>query len=187
MEYQAASIRPLLWIAVLLGASGFPLQQSVVLADEADTETTSEAVKAPIRLPEARARARLLHETIHGALQVVHRDFFDEDESHAIPSRSLEDVFAELARSHHVTIRWISVNTDAMNIDNEPTSPFEKTAAQELAKGQPEHEAVEQDQYRFAGAIRLSSRCLKCHVPHRTNTNDRMAGLVISIPVEQEK
>ncbi|UUO07811.1 DUF3365 domain-containing protein [Blastopirellula sp. J2-11] len=187
MKYQAACIRPLLGIAFLLGASRFPLQQGAVLADEANTEITSQAAKASIPLPEARARARLLHETIHGALQVVHRDFFDEDESHAIPSRSLEDVFAELARSHHVTIRWISVNTDAMNIDNEPTSPFEKIAAKQLAKGQPEHEAVEQNQYHFAGAIRLSSRCLKCHVPHRTNTNDRKAGLVISMPVEQEK
>ncbi|NQV25336.1 MAG: hypothetical protein HQ518_13320 [Rhodopirellula sp.] len=39
---------------------------------------------------EARGRARLLHETIHGVLQVMHRDFFREDEGLKIPSQSLD-------------------------------------------------------------------------------------------------
>jgi hypothetical protein len=29
----------------------------------------------------------------------------------------------------------------------------------------------------------LSSECLKCHLPNRTSTKDRAAGLVITMPV----
>lgn len=153
-----------------------------------ETVVAAQAVPAPtITANEARGRARLLHEMIHGALQVMHRDFFDEEESHAIPSRSLEDVFAELARGQQVSVRWISVNTNAMNVDNEPQSLFEKAAAKVLAAGKPEHDQVESGRYNYAGAIRLSSRCLKCHVPNRKNTDSRIAGLIISMPVAEEK
>ncbi|PQO30162.1 DUF3365 domain-containing protein [Blastopirellula marina] len=149
-----------------------------------DVDTTK---ATPPSVAEARVRARLLHEMVHGALQVMHRDFFDEEESHAIPSRSLEDVFVELQRGHRVSVRWISVNTNAMNVDNEPQSLFEKAAAKQLAQGKPEHDAVDQGRYQYAGAIRLSSRCLKCHVPNRTSTDSRTAGLIISMPVAEEK
>jgi hypothetical protein len=37
----------------------------------------------------------------------MHRDFFREDEKLTIPSRSLEDVFRELTRSHGVELRWL--------------------------------------------------------------------------------
>ncbi|MCC9605562.1 DUF3365 domain-containing protein [Blastopirellula sp. JC732] len=168
-------------LALLLSIAGLA---AATIADES-SEQASPA--PPVRIEEARSRARLLHETLHGTLQVMHRDFFDEEESHAIPSRSLEDVFAELERSHHVKIRWISVNTNAMNIDNEPKSPFEKLAAKELAEGKPEHDSVDNGRYQYAGAIRLASRCLKCHVPNRKSTESRIAGLVISMPIAEEK
>ncbi len=146
------------------------------------------AVATPT-VDEARDRARILHETIHGALQVVHRDFFDEDAVHTLPSQSLEDVFLELERSFGVSIRWISVNAKAMNTDHEPSDDFEKTAAKELSAGKQEYEsyragdAEEPGVYRHAGKIRLASQCLKCHVPNRTSTEDRLAGLTISMKV----
>ena len=136
---------------------------------------------------EARGRARLLHETVHGALQVMHRDFFREDENLTIPSRSLEDVFREMTRSYGVELRWLAVNTDAMNVDHKPRTVFEKNAVKELASGKEEYESSDDGVYRHAGVIRLSSQCLKCHVPNRTSTKDRTAGLVITMPVQEKQ
>lgn len=137
----------------------------------------------PATIAEARGRSRVLHETMHGVLQVMHRDFFREDEGLAIPSRSLEDVFKELARSYDVQLRWLAVNADAMNVDNEAKTEFERNAVKELAAGKQEFEATTGDTYRYAGAVRLASQCLKCHVPRRTSTADRTAALVISMPL----
>jgi hypothetical protein len=39
---------------------------------------------------------------VRGALQIMHRDFFDEENAHAIPSASLEDVFHEMGKSYDV-------------------------------------------------------------------------------------
>ncbi|MEQ8789812.1 MAG: DUF3365 domain-containing protein [Pirellulaceae bacterium] len=141
---------------------------------------------APSAVLEARSRARVLHETIHGALQVMHRDFFDEEQGRVIPSRSLEDVFHELERSHHVTVRWMSVNTSAMNVDHEPQTEFEKNAAKALASGRKQYEEIARDGYQYAGLIRLSSRCLKCHVPNRTSTEDRAAALTITMSLSEK-
>ncbi len=138
---------------------------------------------------EARARSRILHETIHGALQVMHRDFFDEENIHTIPSRSLEDVFLELERTYGVSLRWISVNAKALNVDHEPSDEFEKKAAQQLSSGEKEYETVEPAcddkpaKYRHVGAIRLASQCLKCHLPNRRSNQDRLAGLAITMDV----
>jgi hypothetical protein len=140
---------------------------------------------SPATAAEARGRSRLLHEAIHGTLQVVHRDFFLGDESITIPSRSFEDVFRELARSHSVDVRWLIVNADALNVDHEPHSEFEKQAAKSLGAGKQEFDSVENGVFRYAGAIRLSSQCLKCHVANRTSTKDRAAGLVISMPLRK--
>jgi len=139
---------------------------------------------APATVGEARIRARILHETIHGALQVVHRDFFREDEGLTIPSRSLEDVFRELTRSHDVQVRWLAVDTDAMNVDHNPKTDFEKAAVKALTAGKDEFEIQEAGAYRHVGRIRLSSQCLKCHLPQRTSTDDRAAGLMISMPLK---
>jgi hypothetical protein len=145
--------------------------------------TTGTEEDLPTTVLEARGRARLLHETMHGVLQVVHRDFFRDDQRLSIPSRSLEDVFKELERGSQVKMHWLAVNADAMNVDNNPRDDFEKDAVQALASGKPEFEAFEGNVYRFAGPIRLASQCLKCHVPRRTSTEDRTAGLVISMPL----
>ncbi len=142
----------------------------------------AEAVLPPSQ-QEARIRARVLYETIHGALQVMHRDFFDPTQRLSIPSRSLEDVFKELARSWQVNVHWLAVNAEPMNVDNKPRDDFEREAVKQLAAGKAEHEGLEDNLYRFAGSIRLSSQCLKCHLPQRTSTEDRFAGLVISMRI----
>jgi Protein of unknown function (DUF3365) len=153
-------------------------------ADDGVEDHAAVRDNAPTTIAEARGRARILHETLHGALQVMHRDFFREDEGAAIPSRSLEDVFLELARSYDIDVRWLAVNTDAMSIDHVPQDEFEKNAVKALASGKLEFEASQDDVYRHAGLIRLASQCLKCHAPRRTTTEDRAAALVITMPLK---
>jgi hypothetical protein len=156
---------------------------STMGADEAQPNRLSNSVDVPVTVDEARARARLLHETIHGTLHVVHRDFFDEDDAHAIPSASLEDVFHELTRSFGVEVKWLNVHTDLLNVDHQPQGRFEKNAVKALAEGRQNFEATERGEFRYAGRIRLSSQCLKCHLKNRTTNDDRAAGLLISIPL----
>lgn len=149
-----------------------------------DEVIPASAIAPPGTIAEARARAMLLHETIAGALQVMHRDFFDEEDVRAIPSASLEDVFHELLKSHDVTVRWLIVDTDVVNVDHEAQDSFEENAAKSLAKGQPRFETIEEGRYRYAGPIRLASQCLKCHVKDRTSTDERTAGLLIAMPLQ---
>ncbi len=110
----------------------------------------------------------LLHEMVRGALQIMHRDFFDEENSHAIPSASLEDVFHEMGKSYDVQMKWLTVNTDLVNVDHQAKSAFEKAAVKELAAGKQMAEKIEERSYQYAGAIRLGSQCLKCHVQRRS-------------------
>lgn len=148
-------------------------------------EVQSNQKYLPATADEARVRARILHETIHGSLQVMHRDFFREDESITIPSHSLEDVFKELERGHGIKIRWLAVNAKAMNIDNEAKTDFEKEAVKVLSDGNPEYDQIKDNRFHYAGSIRLASQCLKCHLPQRTSNKDRTAGLVISMSLKK--
>ena len=140
----------------------------------------------PRTVVEARDRSKLLYETIRGVLQVVHRDLFDDEDTFAIPSRSMEDVFDELESSHGVEVRWLTVNADVLNVDHKPRDAFEKAAVKALAAGSRQFEKTEANVYRYAGPIRLASQCLKCHVKLRTSTEDRTSGLVISMPLESK-
>ena len=137
-------------------------------------------------LEEARGRARLLHETIHATLQIVHHRYFREDEGIPVPAFTLKSVFAELATQSKVKLRWLAVNAQAMSVDHEPQDEFEREAAKALAAGQEEFELAEQDVYRHAAAITLKSECLKCHLPNRKSTEPRLAGLVISMPIRAD-
>jgi hypothetical protein len=172
--------------AMALAPPGVTTQpsQRAEAADEAEKSPPHRDGDAP-SVREARARARLLHEMIHGALQVMHRDFFRSDEGLQIPSRSLEDVFVELERSHGVAVRWLAVNADAMSVDHVPRDEFEKRAVGQLASGKSEFDSVEGDSFRYAGSIRLSARCLKCHVPLRSSNKERAAAVVIIIPLKK--
>ncbi len=166
-------------LLVFLSAPGVDALQSD--DEESAPEAAGPADDLPATLEEARGRARLLHETIHGTLQVMHRDFFDPDDGDRIPSASLEDVFEELAQNRGVEIRWLGVNATTMDIDHEPRDDFERDAVSALSAGDEEFEAVEDGRYRRVGVIVLHNVCLKCHVPARTHLEDRAAGLAITM------
>jgi hypothetical protein len=139
---------------------------------------------ADARLAEARLRSRLLHEVIHGALQVVHRDFFRDEQSRHIPSASLEDVFEEVERTWQVKIKWLAVNAQIMSVDHRPKTPFDRLAVREIADGREMVEASGEGVYQYAGKVVLGNSCLKCHVPDRTSLEDRKAALVITMPLD---
>lgn len=174
------------WTSVRYGLVllGLALAWSARPAQHAGAEEPE--APAPPTVTEARQRARLLHETIHGALQVMHRDFFREDEKVKIPSRSLEDVFSELAKSHQVEVRWLAVNAEAMSVDHKPQTDFDQSAVHAIAAGKAEYDEHDAARYQYAGAIRLGSQCLKCHLPNRKSTEDRQAALVLSFPLENK-
>jgi hypothetical protein len=144
-------------------------------------EPNDVAAEAP-SAEEARARARLLHETVHATLQYVHHEYYREDEGLKIPAATLGRVFRELAERQKVQLRWLAVDGEAMNTDHKPQDEFEKQAAAAIASGKDEYEQVESGMYRRAAAITLGSECLKCHFPTRKSSEDRSAGLIIAIP-----
>ena len=132
---------------------------------------------APTTLDEARSRARLLWEVTKGSLQVIHRDFFHEETHKAIPSAALDDVFAEMQKTFQVRMKWLNAGTDIVTTDHQPVGELEMKAAQAIGRGTMFVEQYQQGQYQLAGAIRLRSQCLKCHLRGRNSTDDRSAGL----------
>ena len=160
-----------------------PSSRSTAATEASEADGTSEYT--PATVAEARSRARILHEALHGALQVMHRDYFREDEGLVLPSRSLEDVFSELASTYGVELRWIAVDLRAMNVDNDPETEFEKEAVRILKSGKDEYEAATGDEYRFVGKIQLSATCLACHASRRSSNDPRSAGLVITMPLKK--
>lgn len=135
----------------------------------------------------ARQQARLLHETYESTLQALHRRYFKDDGRMPVPSRVLDEVFADLSLRTNIKARWMAVNAQVMTLGHEPQDDFEKQAARELAKGQDEFERVEKGVYRHAGSISLFASCLKCHAPAPMNpTVHRVAALVINVPVKQD-
>lgn len=139
-----------------------------------------------VTVKEARGQARLLHSALHTTLLAVHRQYYREDEKLPIPSSVLDQVFEEMQQTQNIKFRWISVNAEAMNIDHEPKTEFEKRAAEVLSSGKKEYEQVEKGIYRHVGVICLPSQCLKCHMPNRRSTATRFAGLIISLPVSEK-
>lgn len=83
-------------------------------------------------------------------------------------------------------MHWIAVNGKAMRVGHKPQDQFEEAAVKALTSGKREFSKPDRDRYRFVGAIRLSSQCLKCHVPSRKSLEDRIAGLVISMPLDKK-
>ena len=90
-----------------------------------------------------------------------------------------------MAASYDVRLKWLVVDTDVVNVDHKPANAFEKGAAAALGAGKPSFEQTEAGRYRYAAPIRLASQCLKCHVKSRTSTDERVAGLVISMPLRR--
>jgi Protein of unknown function (DUF3365) len=183
----STGIRPAtaLIVAIALAIGGGTLVEWVT-GEEEPSGAKPEPQNLPRTVEEARGRARWVHEIIHGALQVMHRDFFDEDAvERSLPSQSLDDVFSEMARTYSVEIRWLGGNA-TKGKDHFPKDAFEEAAVAALIAGKPEYEALENGRYRFAGPIRMQNQCLKCHVRDRKSLEDRVAGLAISFPLAPE-
>ena len=159
-----------------------------VPADESSSSEGNQAASATIpcaTTQQARRQAEILHTSIHATLQVVHDRYYREDEGLPIPAAIMGDVFKALETEQKVRLRWLAVEGLAMNTDHLPQDSFETEAVKSLKSGKPFHEQSENGLYRRAAPITLSSHCLKCHMPDRKSTNDRTAGLIIAIPVEE--
>ena len=158
---------------------------SVARSDEKEAITrvapTSDEVSSE---DQARRQAEILHTAMHATLQVVHHRYYQEDEGLLLPAATLKEVFAEMEKEHGVKLRWLAVEGQVMNTDHSARDAFEREAVKVLKSGKPKYEQVENGTYRRAGPITLSNHCLKCHVPDRKSTEDRTAGLIISIPVK---
>lgn len=142
--------------------------------------------QSPLTVDEARQQAEVLHESLHATLQVVHHQYYREDEGLPIPAATLKKVFQHLERDRKIEIRWLAGNAQAMNVDHAPKTDFEKEAVKALATGKAHVEQVEEGIYRHVGPIVLQSECLKCHLPSRKSNKDRLAALLIAIPVIQD-
>ena len=149
-------------------------------------KTAGDTRPAP-SIEEARARAELLHDTIHATLRVVHRDFYREDEGLPIPAASLGKVLRSLEEDRGITLRWLAVDGEAMNVDHKARDDFERATVKSIQNGQKPHESTDGGVYRRAAAIALTSECLKCHLPNRKSTEDRFAGLIVSLRLTNGK
>ncbi len=152
------------------------------------TKTLPEAsaVAPTTTVREARRQAEILHSTLHSSLRVIHDRYYKEDEGLPIPAAILGEVFRDVEAEQNVKLRWLAIEGLAMNSDHKPADEFERQAAGKLKAGERSHEITGDGVYRRAAPITLSSHCLKCHMPDRKSTRDRVAGLIIAIPVVVE-
>jgi hypothetical protein len=165
---------------VLLAVAAF----SVARSDEkAPAPRADTAVVVPT-LEEAHRQAEILHTAMHATLQIVHHRYYQEDEGLLLPAATLKEVFAEVEKEQGIKLRWLAVEGQVMNTDHTARDEFEREAVKALKAGKPAYESTEQGVYRRAGPITLTNHCLKCHVPDRKSTEDRTAGLIISMPVK---
>lgn len=179
-----------LFFVVLVSITVAMFAEPPVSETETQTKESAEPTEKGKEIPrvsvdEARKRAKLAHSIYSSTLDVIHHRYFRNDRS-AIPARTMEDIFKDVASDENLQARWISVNTKAMSIDHEPEDEFEKAAAKAIASGKDNYESVVDGNYRRAGAISLMNRgCLGCHLGFGASTEiDRFAGLVITIPVK---
>lgn len=159
-----------------------PADESVSTKSSPDGATVAPATT----VSEARRQAEILHSSLHSSLRVIHDRYYKEDEGLPIPAAILGEVFRDVEAEQKVRLRWLAVEGLAMNSDHKPADEFERKAAEKLKAGERSHEITTDSIYRRAAPITLSSHCLKCHMPDRKSTRDRVAGLIISIPVAAE-
>lgn len=141
----------------------------------------------PITVAEARERAKLMHAIHSATLEALHHHYFRR-EGAVLPARAMDDVFAEVNKATKIKTRWIAVNTPAMSVDHKPQTAFEEDAAAALGSGHDAFERVVKGVYHRAGVIPLGSGCVSCHTRFGAppTKKQRVAGLVISIPVKSE-
>lgn len=174
------------FISLLGACAGGTLLFILIGADTPPTAKNPSPVSRSKTLPtprEARERARLLHETVHSLLHKIHHELYRPDEGLTLPAALFKQTFEELEKNQQVTLRWLVINGQAMNVDHNPKTPFDRDAVRALTSGQEEYDVSEQGVYRHAGTIDLASQCLKCHLPQRTSNGSRLAALVISMPL----
>ena len=174
--------------------SGGPVPEGVLADEKAAEENSSRTAVAGLaaeqpaatNISQARRQAEILHSTLHSSLRVIHDRYYREDEALPIPAAILGEVFKDVEAEQHVKLRWLAVEGLAMNSDHKPADEFERQAAEQLKAGKRSHEIAADGLYRRAAPITLSGHCLKCHMPDRRSTRDRVAGLIIAIPVTPE-
>src|SRR5690606_20462658 len=139
------SVKRLAWKSAamgLVGALGFTL---AVFAEPSDSgkESAPDAVADEHRVSVelARDRAKVMHDVYSSTLDVMHHRYFHGERA-VVPARALEDVFSDLKDQTKMEARWISVNMNAMSVDHEPKTDFEKKAAREIANGEESIEVV---------------------------------------------
>lgn len=175
------------FVLVVSFSFGVLLGQTSTTAGEKTSESTSQPTTSQLPTSaEARGRAELLHDTVEQLLHVVHQRYYREDEGLKLPAAALKEVFRELAERRGVELRWLAVEAEAMNVAHVPRDDFEKAASKAILAGDSAFEQTVGGTYRRVGRIVLTNECLKCHVPNRTSTRDRAAGLVIAMPVRAE-
>jgi len=123
---------------------------------------------------------------MHSTLHIVHHRYYHEDEGLLLPAATLKEVFAALEKEQQITLRWLAVEGQVMNTDHAARDDFEHEAVKALHADKPSYERIENGVFRRAAPITLTNQCLKCHVPDRKSTEDRTAGLIISIPVQNK-
>ncbi len=156
---------------------------ALLCANADDAKPKDATTKQPLpSLAEAKQQAAILHDAMHATLQIVHHQYYREDEGLRLPAATLKDVFKEIEETRGIKLRWLVVDGQAMNSDHEPTTEFDKLAVKALQAGEKRLEDSQHGILQHAGAITLTNHCLKCHVPDRKSTEDRTAGLIISIP-----
>lgn len=135
----------------------------------------------------ARDRARMLHEVYASTLDVMHNRYFHGERA-IVPARAMEDVFSQIQTVSKIEARWFAVNLKPMSVAHEARTPFEKTAASQLASGKTDVEIVEDGYYRRAVSIPLGSGCISCHGGFlmKPSSQPKFAGLVISIPIQSD-
>jgi hypothetical protein len=169
------------------GPGVIPADEKVASRDSSGTAIAElAATQAATTVSQARRQAEILHSTLHSSLRVIHARYYREDEALPIPAAILGEVFRDVETEQHVKFRWLSVEGLAMNSDHKPTDEFERQAAEKLKSGERSHEIIADGLYRRAAPITLSGHCLKCHMPDRRSTRDRVAGLIIAIPVNAD-
>lgn len=145
---------------------------------------TQEPARLSLTADQARRQAEILHDTLHTALQVVHHRYYREDEGLLLPAAALREIFADVQKRQKIELHWLAVEGEVMNTDHRARDDFEMAAVAALKADRPFYEEVTGTTYRRAGPITLRNECLKCHVPDRKSTEDRTAGLVITIPLQ---
>ncbi len=136
---------------LLLGGTGLYYCLSIQAQDRMESEAGRASDTRPESESEARREARLLHETLHAMLHMIHARYFQKDAGLPLPATSFKMVFSEIEKARNVQVRWLAVDLPAMHLDHEAKDAFEREAIQVLSRGREYFDRVDGNRYRFAG------------------------------------